>query len=217
MNPLMTTPVRVDPADDTVDRSDVSTTVRVAPREIKDLAYRALRVRGTSAGEATLAARAITAAHLRTVGTDAGDGLAMLLDELPRTVSQRAGACFTAEAVPVLRDEARRGLFFAVPAGVEHLLAHPGTTAVLLPGVSWRRGADALVTVAAGEDAGALHLEDAAAQEAGEPALLLRRRDAPAAPTPLPPGAAESSGVEVDAEQWRAARAAAEPYLVPEP
>lgn len=211
MSPQAPAPARSRPS--AQGRSSAPETVRVAPREIKDVAYRALWVRGCSAGEASLAARAVVAAHLV---ADA-DGLAMLLDELPRVRSERVGARFLAEAVQVLVDEAHRGLFFAVPAGVERLLSDPATRAVLLPGLRWRPGADALVLVTAGEQGPGLVLEDVPAVAEGGPALLLRRREAPdGAAASSPAGAAESSGVEVDAEQWRAAIAAAEPYLVPE-
>lgn len=193
-------------------RSSPPETVRVAPREIKDVAYRALRVAGVSAGEASLAARAVVAAHLAPGA--GGDGLAMLLEELRRTTAARVGARFLAEGVPVLLDEAGRGLFFAVPAGVEHLLSHPTATAVLLPGSRWRPGADALVAVAAGDQAAGLCLEDVDAPEG--PALLLRRCEAASEPPSSTAASAESTGVEVDAERWAAALAAARPYLVPE-
>lgn len=189
-------------------------TVRVAPREIRDVAFRAMRVAGASGGEATLAARAVLAAQLH---PSSPDGLAALLDELTRVRPAQVGARFGAGPVPVLQDPARRGLFFAVPAGVEHLLAHPDVTAVLLPTVRLRPAARALAAVTAGPRAGELELLDPpGCPTAG---TLVRRVPPglrPHAQEPPAPDDAETTGVLLDAEQWAAAEDAARAYLVPD-
>ena len=191
-----------------------SATVRVAPREIHDVAFRAMRVAGASGGEATLAARAVVAAQLH---PSSPDGLAALLDELTRVRPAQIGARFAPGPVPVLQDPARRGLFFAVPAGVEHLLAHPDVTAVLLPTVRLRPAARALAAVTAGPRASELELLD----PPGCPtAGILVRRILPGlrphAQEPPRLAHAETTGVLLDAGLWAAARDAARAYLVPD-
>jgi sugar/nucleoside kinase (ribokinase family) len=191
-----------------------SATVRVAPREIRDVAFRAMRVAGASGGEASLAARAVLAAQLH---PSSPDGLAALLDELTRVRSTQVGARFAPGPVPVLQDPARRGLFFAVPAGVEHLLAHPDVSAVLLPTLRLRPAARALAAVTAGLRASELELLD----PPGSPTagILVRRIPPglrPHAQEPPAPNDAETTGVLLDAGQWAAAQAAARAYLVPD-
>ncbi len=190
-------------------------TTRVAPREIRDVAYRAMRVAGASGGEATLAARAVLRAQLHETSPD---GVAALLDELARVRPVRIGARFAPGAAPALQDPAGRGLFFAVPAGVEHLLAHPEVTAVLLPGLRLRPAATALAAVTAGPRAGEVEVVD---QPGWHTAGILVRRTPPGHPCRLgeqvPISDAETVGVLLDTEQWAAAQAAACAYLVPDP
>lgn len=189
-------------------------TIRVAPREIRDVAFRAMRVAGASGGEASLAAQAVLWAQLH---NSSPDGLAALLDELARVRPTRVGARFTPATVPVLQDPARRGLFFAVPAGVEHLLAHPEVNAVLLPTLRLRPAAEALAAVTAGSRAGELELVD----RPGRPtAGILVRRVPPGHPAqrgePVALDNADTHGVLLDAKQWAAAHAAAHAYLIPD-
>ncbi len=194
--------------------AQVSTT-RVAPREIRDVAYRALRVAGACSGEASLAARAVLGAELSCTSPD---GLAMLLEELRNVCPARVPAQFLRGVVPVLQDPARRGLFFAVPAGVEHILAHAEATSVLLPGLFLRPGAHAVAAVTAGERAAEIELLDQPATPTGPAGILLHRGTA-GPDDGLKPGAhghAETAGVLVDAAQWSRVHAAARPYLVPE-
>ncbi len=191
-----------------------SATVRVAPREIHDVAFRAMRVAGASGGEASLVARAVVAAQLH---PSSPDGLAALLDELTRVRPAQIGARFAPGPVPVLQDPARRGLFFAVPAGVEHLLAHPDVTAVLLPTLRLRPAARALAAVTAGPRASELELLH---PPGCPPAGILVRRTPPGlrlrAQEPPTLDHAETTGVLLDAGQWAAAHAAARAYLVPD-
>jgi hypothetical protein len=173
-----------------------------------------MRVAGASGGEASLAARAVLAAQLH---PSSPDGLAALLDELTRVRSTQVGARFAPGPVPVLQDPARRGLFFAVPAGVEHLLAHPDVSAVLLPTLRLRPAARALAAVTAGLRASELELLD----PPGSPTagILVRRippGHRPHAQEPPAPDDAETTGVLLDAGQWAAAQAAARAYLVPD-
>lgn len=191
-------------------------TTRVAPREIRDVAYRALRVAGTCSGQASLASRAVLQAEL--AQPDA-DGLAMLLDELSEISLGQPPARFTGTPVPVLDDPARRGLFFAVPAGVEHLLAHGDVMAVLLPAACLRPGAHALAVVAAADRASELELSYQPVSPEAPGGILVRRRSPAEAALGLQRGArgdAEITGVFVDRAQWCQAEAAAQPYLVPE-
>lgn len=190
-------------------------TTRVAPREIRDVAYRALRVAGATSGEASLAARAVLEAELSDTSPD---GLAMLLQELGTVCSARVPAQFLPGPVPVLQDPAGRGLFFAVPAGVEHLLAHPEVTSVLLPAVLLRPGAHAVAAVTAGERAGEIELRSQSATATGPAGVLVHLAAARSSSGPEPGtrSQAETTGVLVDAAQWTLAEAAASPYLVPE-
>lgn len=194
---------------------DLGGTTRVAPREIRDVAYRAMPVAGASGGEATLAARAVLHAQLH---QSSPDGIAALLDELGRVQSVHIGARFTPGATPTLQDPAGRGLFFAVPAAVEHLLAHPEVTAVLLPGLPLRPTAIALAAVTAGPRAREVELVD---PPGGHTTAILVRRTPPGHLRPVgeqePLSDAHTSGVLLDTEQWAAAKAAAAPYLVPDP
>jgi len=189
-------------------------TIRVSPREIRDVAFRAMRVAGASGGEASLAARAVLRAQLLETSPD---GLAALLDELARVRPVRVGARFAPAAVPVLQDPAGRGLFFAVPAGVEHVLAHPEVTAVLLPRLRLRPAAAALAAVTAGPHAAEVELVD----PPGSPTAGILVRRIPPGHLPrgeqVPLSHAETAGVLLDAEQWAAAQTAARPYLVPDP
>jgi len=174
-----------------------------------------MRVAGASGGEATLAARAVLRAQLHETSPD---GVAALLDELARVRPVRIGARFAPGAAPALQDPAGRGLFFAVPAGVEHLLAHPEVTAVLLPGLRLRPAATALAAVTAGPRAGEVEVVD---QPGCSTAGILVRRTPPGHPCrvgeQVPISDAETVGVLLDTEQWAAAQAAACAYLVPDP
>jgi len=211
-----TTPRTAPPAPTVATVATVATVgmIRVAPREIRDVAFRAMRVAGASGGEASLAARAVLRAQLHTTSPD---GLAVLLDELTRVRPAQVGARFAPGPVPLLQDPARRGLFFAVPAGVEHVLAHPDVNAVLLPALRLRPAARALAAVTAGPRASELELLDPpGCPTAG---ILVRR-----IPPGLPPHThehpaldhAETAGVLLDAAQWAAAQDAARAYLVPD-
>ncbi len=189
-------------------------TVRVSPREIRDVAFRAMRVAGASGGEASLAARAVVRAELR---PGVQDGVAALLDELGGVRGPQDGARFTPGDVPTLDDPAGRGLFFAVLAGVEHLLAHPEVDAVVLPGQRRRPAAEAVVEVAAGARAGEVEIVD---PPPGSPdGILLRRRPPGTRPEAPPRDSAadpDVTGVVLDSELWSAAQAAAAAYLVPD-
>jgi hypothetical protein len=197
--------------------------VRVALREINDVAYRALRVAGSSPGEAELAARAVVAAEVETA-----DGLALLLDELPTVTSRRVVARLLPGPVAILDDPAGRGLFFAVPAAVEAVLAL-AARAVLVPDAGWRPAVVGLARACCDGTRGVelLQLDRVGRPVAGDSAPL------GALPAGLPPGllvrasaatptadaaweTARRSGLQVDAEAWAAAEAAAHDYLVPE-
>lgn len=197
--------------------------VRVALREINDVAYRALRVAGGSSGEAELAARAVVAAEV-----EAADGLTLLLDELPAVTSRRVAARLLPGPVAILDDPAGRGLLFAVPAAVEAGLAVPARP-VLVPGAAWRPALAALARVCCDGSLGVelVQLDRDGRPVAGDPAPLGEL------PAGLPAGllvrasvaapacnaaweAARRSGLQVDAAEWAAAEDAAHDYLVPE-
>ena len=122
--------------------SDVTPRLRVAPREIHDVAYRALRVAGASGGEAQLAAQAVVRAEV-----DGADGLALLLDELPATSRRRVAGRLRPGPVRVLDDPAGRGLFYTVPAAVDAALAAGPLRPILIPRAEWRPAVDSLVAV----------------------------------------------------------------------
>lgn len=210
--------------------------IRVALREIRDVAYRALRVAGDSPGAAELAAGAVVRAEVQ-----AADGLALLLDELPRVCSRRVPARLLPGPVAVLDDTARRGLFFAVPAAVETCLATQPPRRVLVPGASWRPAIASLVAACAGPASSrvrVVQLDPRLRVVAGDPDGLSSTSGTPTdLPADLPAGllvhacaatgqpaanstrawaAAQRYGVLVDADAWAAAAAAARGYLVPE-
>jgi hypothetical protein len=197
--------------------------LRVALREINDVAYRALRVVGSSSGEAELAARAVVAAEV-----EAADGIALLLDELPRVTRHRVAARLRPGPVAILDDPAGRGLLFAVPAAVEACLAVPARP-VLVPGARWRPSVPPLARVCCDGTHGVelVQLDGKGRPVAGDPArfgelpaglpagLLVRASGT----TPMTDGAWEAarrSGLRVDAAAWATAEAAARGYLVPE-
>jgi hypothetical protein len=203
--------------------------VRVALREVHDVAYRALRVAGSSSGEAELAARAVTHAEVTS-----GDGLTLLLDELPRVHAGRTAARLLPGPVRILDDPAGRGLLFSVPAAVEACLAGGPARLTLVPGAAWRPAVVSVAQVCAGTalarvveldgtqravagDAVAIAARDALPADL-PPGLLVRvsPAEAPDEPDGVAWGAARRSGVMVDGDTWTAATSAARGYLVPE-
>jgi hypothetical protein len=209
--------------------------LRVAPREIHDVAYRALRVAGASAGEAQLAARAVARAEV-----DRADGLALLLGELPMISRRHVAGRLRPGPVRVLDDPARRGLFYTVPAAVEAALAAGPARPILIPGAEWQPAVDSLVAVSAQWapfSVRVLQLDSCQRPLAGDPRTL---DDLTALPSDLPEGLlvnaspigegrhddvlaaakrwadAVRAGVFVEGRSWNAAESAAREFLVPE-
>jgi hypothetical protein len=109
------------------------TTHRVAVREIREAAGRALCAAGASAGEAAVAAGAVAFTEVLT-----GQGLQALLAELPTVSSAHTPVAFRNEdGVDVLDDPAGRGLLLLAPLGIGLVVARPLSSPVLLPGVAW--------------------------------------------------------------------------------
>jgi hypothetical protein len=108
-------------------------THRVAVREIREAAWRALYAAGASAGEASVAASAVAFTEVLS-----GSGLQALLAELPTVPSARTPVGVrSSNAVDVLDDPASRGLLLLAPLGVGLVVARPLSPPVLLPGVAW--------------------------------------------------------------------------------
>lgn len=209
--------------------------IRVAPREISDVAFRALRVAGASAGEAHLAAQAVVRAEV-----DRADGLALLLDELPRVSRHQVTGRLQRGPVAILDDPAERGLFYTVPAAVDAALAAGSGRPVLVPGAEWRPAVDSLVAVCtrwAPSSVRVTQLDSEQRPIAGNtgtiddltttlptnlPAgLLVRASSVDGRPREASSGEqrwadAVHSGVFVDRGRWEAAAATAREFLVPE-
>jgi hypothetical protein len=106
---------------------------RVAVREIREAAWRALYAAGASAGEALVAAGAVAFTEILS-----GQGLQALLAELPAVPSARIPvAVRTSDGVDVLDDPASRGVLLLAPLGIGLVVARPLSLPVLLPGVAW--------------------------------------------------------------------------------
>ena len=217
--------------------SAVTRHIRVAPREIHDVAYRALRVAGASAGEAQLAAEAVVRAEI-----DRADGLAVLLDELPRVSPRRVGGRLRPGPVAILDDPAERGVFYTVPAAVDAVLAAGPGRPVLVPGAEWRPAVDSLVAVCTRWAPGRVRVVQLDVHQrpvAGDIRTIDDFASAP--PSALPVGLlfcattgepgqeaearseerrwvdAVHAGVFVGRGAWEAAESVARQYLVPEP
>ena len=216
--------------------SETAPRIRVAPREIHDVAYRALRVTGASAGEAQLAAQAVVRAEV-----DRADGLAMLLDELPRVSTRRVGGRLRPGPVAILADPAARGLFYTVPAAVDAVLATGPGRPVLIPGAQWRPAVESLVAVCTRSAPGSVRVVQLDVRQrsvAGDTQTIDDLTAAP--PSDLPAGLlvqastgergpwrgagseeqrwvdAVHAGVFVGRAAWDAADAVARRFLVPE-
>jgi hypothetical protein len=108
-------------------------TCRVAVREIREAAWRALYAAGASAGEAAVAAAAVAFAEVVH-----GQGLQALLAELPTVPAARTPvATCSRDGVDALEDPASRGLLLLAPLGIGLLVARTLSPPVLLPAVGW--------------------------------------------------------------------------------
>lgn len=215
--------------------SEVVGRIRVAPREISDVAFRALRVAGASAGEAHLAAQAVVRAEV-----DRADGLALLLDELPRVSRHRVTGRLQPGPVAILVDPAERGLFYTVPAAFDAALAAGSGRPVLVPGAEWRPAVDSLVAVCTRWAPSSVRVTQLDSQQrpiAGDtgtidgltttlptnlPAgLLVQASSVDGRPREASSGEqrwadAVHTGVFVDRGRWEAAGSTAREFLVPE-
>ncbi len=125
----MTTAVHASPKDNT---SDVRTH-RVAVREIREAAWRALYAAGASAGEAAVAAGAVAFTEVLN-----GQGLQALLAELPTVPASRTPVAIrSSDGIDILDDPAARGLLLLAPLGIGLVVARTLSSPVLLPGVAW--------------------------------------------------------------------------------
>jgi hypothetical protein len=112
--------------------SDIRTH-RVAVREVREAAWRALYAAGASAGEAAVAAGAVAFTEVLN-----RQGLQALLTELPTVPSARTPvAVRNSNGVDVLDDPASRGLLLLAPLGIGLVVARTLSPPVLLPGVAW--------------------------------------------------------------------------------
>lgn len=108
-------------------------THRVAVREIREAAWRALYAAGASAGEAAVAAGAVAFTEVLS-----GRGLQALLTELPAVPSTRMSVGVrSSDDVDVLDDAAQRGLLLLAPLAVGLAVARPLSPPVLMPRVTW--------------------------------------------------------------------------------
>ncbi len=108
-------------------------THRVAVREVREAAWRALYAAGASAGEASVAAGAVAFTEVLT-----RQGLQALLAELPTVPSARTPVGMrNSDGVDVLDDPASRGLLLLAPLAVGLIVARPLSPPVLLPNVAW--------------------------------------------------------------------------------
>ncbi len=106
---------------------------RVAVREIREAAWRALYAAGASAGEAAVAAGAVALTEVLT-----GRGLEALVAELPTVPPARTPVGVrSSDDVDVLDDPAHRGLLLLAPLGIGLAVTRPLSPPVLLPGTTW--------------------------------------------------------------------------------
>ncbi|MFF2502449.1 hypothetical protein ACFVTY_03535 [Streptomyces sp. NPDC058067] len=104
--------------------------VRVAVREIREAAFRALIAAGASGGEAATAAELVVLGEVLD-----GEGILALVDELDRVPRGRAPLSRDEDTLAVLQDPAHRGPLLLGPPAAE--LAAAGGRPVLLPRATW--------------------------------------------------------------------------------
>lgn len=105
---------------------------RLAVREIREITWRALVTAGASAGEATLAADAVTFAEIHL-----GHGLESVTATLRIAPLEKAPVTLRAGSVDVIEDTATRGLLMVTPLGLGLVAARPASSPVLLPDQPW--------------------------------------------------------------------------------
>ncbi|WP_031466187.1 hypothetical protein [Sciscionella sediminilitoris] len=205
-------------------------TTRIADRELREAAYRALRARAVSHGEAVAAAELVLAAELLE-----GAGLSLLLREISCLPADAAAVGLVRdEEYAVLADEAGRGPLLLGPLAAELALgtgkpvilretgigpalaqwtarthASPFAVATVTGGVVTER-------IAAGPDGTLLRVpvHGSPAPHGIERGLVLTVPDEIPDGARISPGPA--GGMHVNAAEWRAATEAASRFLVPE-
>ncbi|WP_020495969.1 hypothetical protein [Sciscionella marina] len=205
-------------------------TIRIADRELREAAYRALRALAVSHGEAVVAAELVLAAELFESA-----GLSLLLREIRRLPAGAESVGFVREGeYAVLADEAGRGPLLLGPLAAElalgtgnpvvlqetgigpalaHWTAHTHATPFA---VAVARHGAVTERFAAGADGTLVRVpvHDSPAPQGIESGLVLT------VPDEIPDGARISpdtaGGIHVNAADWRAATEAASRFLVPE-
>lgn len=219
-------------------RPSVATTTRVAAREVREVAFRALLARGASGGEAAAAADAVLWAER----VDAS-GVAALLAELDRPPAGRIPVHRQpVRDLEVLRDPAGRGPLLVGPLACDLVAATDRP--VLLPGWPITAALEAFARATAlstgvpvalrtrartsivTEDGRVFRTEvlvphHSPLPEPGDGLVICPLRRAVAIPAgaseiTLPDATPSATGLWVDANSWTAAYTASRQFLVPE-
>ncbi|WP_328334724.1 MULTISPECIES: hypothetical protein [unclassified Streptomyces] len=123
------------------DRDRTGSGFRVAVREIREAAFRAVVAAGASSGEAATTADLVVLGEVLD-----GAGILALADELDRVPRGRHPVTCSGDPLLVLHDPARRGLLLLGPSAAD--LAAAGARPVLLPG-AWTPSVEWILVSAA--------------------------------------------------------------------
>ncbi|WP_410651336.1 hypothetical protein [Amycolatopsis sp. cmx-4-54] len=213
--------------------SELRTTVRLAAREVREAAFRALLAAGASGGEGAAAAEAVLWAEAAD-----GSGVASLLEELARVrVKNSPVHLERTSALAVLSDGGGRGPMLLGPLAADLAVAigqpvfSPGTTSIAVMEAVARTAAmvsgSALAVLADGSRS--LAVPDGRVFRAADPTPFPAPDGMPGVILFKSPGtpedgvelgglaeAAMANGLRVAAEPWAVVYAASRRFLVPE-